>query len=184
MIYKFRLLSSEKDDFIRDFEVRSDQTFYDLHKEIQTNCHYDSSQIASFFLCNDDWEKETEITLFELSEEPFKNSQIMDRSVFSQHIKELKQKLIYVFDIFNERAFFIEVVEIRDEVSSKSYPACTLSQGSPPVQILLDEVFLRQNLTEQMEYLGIDYSSDFDENFNDDLNMYDSFSGDDEPDKE
>ena len=69
MIYKFRLLSSEKDDFVRDFEVSSDQTFYDLHLVIQYNCHYDTSQIASFYLCNSDWEKENEITLFELSEE-------------------------------------------------------------------------------------------------------------------
>jgi hypothetical protein len=184
MIYKFRLLSSEQDNFIRDFEVRSDQTFYDLHMAIQENCHYDPSQIASFYLCNDEWEKETEITLFELTEEPFKNSLVMDRSILSQHITGLKQKLIYVFDVFNERAFFIEVVEIRDIVSSKSLPTCTLSQGSPPAQILLDEVFLHKNLTDQMEGLGIDYSGNFDDNVNDDSNMYDSLSGDDEPDKE
>jgi hypothetical protein len=183
MIYKLRLLSSEKDDFIRDFEVRSDQTFYDLHLAIQKNCLYDASQIASFFLCNNEWEKENEITLFELTEEHFKGSLIMDNSIFSEHITGLKQKLLYVFDVFNERAFFIEVVEIRDEVPSKSFPICTLSQGSPPVQILLDEVFLRKNLTEQMEDLGIDYSSDFDDTSSNDSNMYDSFDGEDEPDK-
>jgi hypothetical protein len=183
MIYKLRLLSSEKDDFIRDFEVISDQTFYDLHLAIQNNCDYDTSQIASFFLCNNEWEKENEITLFELTEEPFKGTLVMDKSIFSEHISGLKQKLLYVFDVFNERAFFIEVVEIKDEAPSKSYPVCSLSQGIPPVQILLDEVFLQKNLTEQMEDLGIDYSSDFDDTISDDSNMYDSFSGEDEPDK-
>jgi hypothetical protein len=183
MIYKFRLLSSEQDDFIRDFEVRSDQTFYDLHMAIQKNCQYDTSQIASFFICNKDWEKENEITLFEL-EEPDKGSLVMNNSIFSQHITGLKQKLLYVFDIFNERAFFIEVVEIKDEVPSKSYPLCTLSQGSPPVQIIMDEVFLHKNLTEQMEDLGINYSSDFDETVSDDPDLDDIFSVDDDPAKE
>jgi hypothetical protein len=184
MIFKFRLLSSEHDDFLRDFEVRSDQTFYDLHLAIQKNCKYDTSQIASFFLCNDDWEKENEITLFELSEEPNKGSLLMDKSIFSKHITGLKQKLLYVFDIFNERAFFIEVVDIRDEDPSKSYPICTHTQGHPPVQIVMDDIFLRKNLTEQMEDLGIDYSSDFDDTNSDDSNLNDSFSRDDEPDQE
>jgi hypothetical protein len=183
MVYKFRLLSSEQDDFIRDFEVRSDHTFYELHVAIQKNCRYDTSQIASFFLCNSEWEKEHEITLFELSEEPDKDSLVMDNAIFSQHITGLKQRLLYVFDIFNERAFFIELVEIRDEVPSKSYPVCTLSQGSPPVQILMDEVFLRQNLTEQMDDLGIDYVNDFDDSIFDDSDINNSIPGDNEPDE-
>jgi hypothetical protein len=162
MIFKFRLLSNENDDFIRDFEISSEQTFYDLHLAIQKNCNYDTSQIASFFLCNNDWEKENEITLFELSEELGKNILVMDNSILSRHITGLRQKLLYVFDVFNERAFFIEVVDIRDAVSSKSYPICTLSEGSPPVQILLDEISR-----------GIDYLNDADTDEN--------FAGDDEP---
>ena len=162
MIFKFRLLSSENDDFIRDFEISSEQTFYDLHLAIQKNCNYDTSQIASFFLCNTDWEKENEITLFELSEDLGKNILVMDNSILSRHITGLRQKLLYIFDIFNERAFFIEVVDIRDAVTSKSYPICTLSEGSPPVQILLNEIFR-----------GIDYLNDADTDEN--------FPGDDEP---
>ena len=162
MIFKFRLLSSENDDFIRDFEISSEQTFYDLHLAIQKNCNYDTAQIASFFLCNNDWEKEKEITLFDLSEEPGKSTLVMDNSIISQHITGLRQKLLYIFDFFNERAFFIEVVDIRDIVSSKSYPLCTLSQGLPPVQILLDEISR-----------GIDYLNDADTD--------DNFPGDDEP---
>lgn len=173
MIYKFRLLSSEEDDFVRDFEVSADQTFYDLHSAIQKNCHYDTSQIASFFLCNNDWEKENEITLFELSEEPSKSTLLMDKSILSRHITGLRQRLLYIFDIFNERAFFIEVVDIRDKDPSQSYPICTLAEGSPPVQILLDEVIPGRKLKDQMDDLGIDYLNNSDND--------DSFSGNDEP---
>ena len=64
MIYKLRMISHEEEQFVRDFEVLSGQTFYDLHVAIQKELRFDTSQIASFYLCNDKWEKEIEITLF------------------------------------------------------------------------------------------------------------------------
>jgi hypothetical protein len=151
MIFKFRLLSSEKDDFVRDFDISSSQTFYDLHLAIQQNCSYDSSQISSFFLCTSDWEKETEITLFELAEEPGRINIAMDHAILSDYITGLKQRLLYIFDIFNERAFFIEVVGIREDDHSKLYPRCTLSHGAPPVQILLDETLQQEVSNEQQD---------------------------------
>jgi hypothetical protein len=170
MIFKFRLLSSEMDDFVRDFEISSNQTFYALHMAIQEDCKYDPSQIASFFLCNDNWEKETEITLFEIPEEQGKVTLAMDNSVLSDYITERKQKLVYIFDIFNERAFFIEVVGITDDDPSKSYPLCTLSEGSPPVQILLDVPSPEKEITEQWNDEGLN------ETYNDD-----SLESEDEP---
>jgi hypothetical protein len=62
----------------------------------------------------------------------------MDKSILSSHINGLKQRLIYIFDIFNERAFFIEVAGIKDEDSTKTYPICTLAEGPAPVQIFPD----------------------------------------------
>jgi hypothetical protein len=173
MIFKFRLLSSEMDDFVRDFEISSSQTFYDLHKAIQENCKYDPSQIASFYLCNDNWEKETEITLFEIPEDKGKLTLAMDNSVLSDHITELKQKLIYIFDIFNERAFFIEFVGIRDDDPSESFPLCTLSRGSPPVQILLDITIPEKEINVNRDDEGLN------ESYNDD-----SLEGEDEPAEE
>jgi hypothetical protein len=160
MIFKFRLLSSEMDNFVRDFEAGSSQTFYDLHMAIQQDCKYDPSQIASFFLCNDNWEKETEITLFEIPEENGKLTLAMDNSVLSDHITELKQKLVYIFDIFNERAFFIEVVGIRDDDPSESYPICTLSKGSPPVQILLDMPVPEKEINKKWDDEGLNEPCD------------------------
>ncbi len=141
MVCKFRLISHEEDDFVRDFEVLSDQTFFDLHVAIQKDLHYDTSQIASFYLCNSQWEKEKEITLFDISEEPEIEMLVMDSAKFSDHIKEKKQRLLYVFDVFNERVFFIETVDMHLTKQYKEYPVCTFSQGCPPQQILMDQVF-------------------------------------------
>ncbi|MBL7112147.1 MAG: hypothetical protein ISS19_09430 [Bacteroidales bacterium] len=142
MVCKFRMISHEEEDFVRDFEVLSGQTFFALHVAIQKDLHFDTSQIASFYLCNDQWEKEKEITLFDIAEEPEEEVLMMDSTKFSDHIKEQKQRLLYVFDVFNERGFFMEVVDIHRTKQYNEYPVCTFSKGCPPQQILMDQVFL------------------------------------------
>ena len=141
MLYRFRLISNEQDDFLRDYEVSGNHTFYDLHMAIQNEMKYDKSQIASFFLCNEDWEKEREITLFGLSDEEIPELLVMDKEKIGDHIQEKNQKLLYVFDVFNERSFYIEVMDILDEPDPPGPPRCIKSRGHPPQQILLDQMF-------------------------------------------
>ena len=62
MVYKFRLLSDEVDDFRRDIEIDSDATFFELHKAILESVNYPDDQMTSFFICNDNWVKLVEIT--------------------------------------------------------------------------------------------------------------------------
>ena len=137
MIFKFRIISSEVGDFVRDIEIRSDQTFYDLHVALTNNFHYDNSQLASFFISNMDWEKELEITLFDISEGTSSNIRIMDKTQLEELIHEKKQRLLYVFDYYNERLLFLELMDISQEKKGVSYPAVTQAKGSPPPQILI-----------------------------------------------
>ena len=159
MVLKFRMISHEEEDFVRDFEVLSDQTFFALHVAIQKDLHFDTSQIASFFLCNERWEKEQEITLFDISEGPEKEILVMDKTKFSDYIKETKQRLLYVFDVFNERCFFIEVAEIHQAKNYDEYPVCIFSKGCPPQQILMDQVFLGKAI-EDVDDLPIELLDD------------------------
>ena len=170
MIYKFRMISHEEEQFVRDFEVLSGQTFYDLHMTIQNELRFDTSQIASFDLCNDEWEKEKEITLFDISEDPDKEVLVMDKAIISDHIKKTKQKLLYVFDVFNERVFFMEVAEIHQNKIHKKYPVCTFKKGCPPQQILMDQIFLGK---------GMDDFNDFQSDLMDDDTGNDYFPGSD-----
>ena len=167
MILVFRMISDEHEDFLREFEVGSRQSFFEFHKAIQENLGYDESQIASFFLCNEQWEKLLEITLIGLSDEESGDLLLMDREAVGFHVKDLKQKLLYVFDIFNERAFFIELYEKKEPTGHISYPKCTASKGEPPPQIMMDRIFTGGNLAnldEEEERWEDDYSDpeDFD----------------------
>jgi hypothetical protein len=141
MVLKFRLISDEQDDFIRDIEVLNDQTFFQLHESIQDNLHFDKSQIASFFICNQEWEKEQEITLFELMEEEAAKVLVMDNTIIGDYMQGIHDKMIYVYDVFNERLFFIELVEILKQNSSIAYPCCCFEKGKAPQQIFMDAIF-------------------------------------------
>ena len=141
MVLKFRLISNEQDNFVRDFEILSEQTFFDLHMVIQGNLHFDKSQIASFFTCSQDWEKEQEITLFELSDEESNQVITMENAIIGDHMHDVHDKMIYIFDVFNERLFFIELVEKHEKDASKHYPLCSLEEGHAPQQLLMDHLF-------------------------------------------
>ena len=113
MVYKFRIISDEVDDFLREIKIDSDASFYDLHEAILKCTNYKNDQMTSFFICDDDWEKEIEITLEDMgtgsSEE---DTFVMKDTRLSELLEDEKQKLIYVFDPLTERVFFIELAEI------------------------------------------------------------------------
>ncbi len=162
MVLKFRLISNEQDDFIRDIEILDVQTFFHLHEAIQDNLHFDKSQIASFFICNQKWEKEQEITLFELSEEEAAKVLVMDNTKIGDYMQGTHDKMLYVYDIFNERLFFIELVEILKQDTSIAYPCCSFEKGQAPQQIFMDAIF---NSQPQEESTPLDNASLDDEMF-------------------
>ena len=63
MIYRFTIISDEVDDFVREIQIYPEATFYDFHEAILKSAGYTNDQMTSFFICDDDWEKEKEITL-------------------------------------------------------------------------------------------------------------------------
>ena len=140
MVLKFRLISDEVKDFVRDIEILAEQTFYDLHSCIVENFHYDKSQLASFFLTNREWEKLQEFTLFDMSENGRSHTILMDRAVLKDYITDAKQRLLYVFDVFNERLIFLELTGMIKERGKEKYPQVTHSTGHPPRQIMLGSI--------------------------------------------
>ena len=63
MVYRFKLVSDEVSNFSREIEIDSQNTFLQLRNVILESVDYTKDELDSFFLCNDDWEREEEITL-------------------------------------------------------------------------------------------------------------------------
>ena len=66
MVFRFLILSDEVDDFKREIKIDAEATFLDLHDAILESVGYTKDQMCSFFICDDDWSKNTEITLVEM----------------------------------------------------------------------------------------------------------------------
>jgi hypothetical protein len=135
MVYKFRILSDEVDNFTREIAISSEASFLDLHNIILDCVGYSKDQMTSFFICNDEWEKGTEVTLIEMDNSPEVDSWIMESTKLSELIEDEGQKLLFVFDYLTERAFFLELFQFvlgKDIAKAK----CILSEGEAPAQTI------------------------------------------------
>lgn len=138
MIYKFILVSDEEPDFMREISISSEAKFLELHEAILDSVNYDGGAITSFFICNDDWEKEQEITLIEMDTDSDVDSYVMSDTTISDLITDEHQKLLYVFDFLSDRAFFIELKEMLPGQDIDA-AECTASLGDAPIQYKLED---------------------------------------------
>jgi hypothetical protein len=91
--------------------------------------------MTSFFICDDDWEKQQEITLEDMGSSSDEDTYVMKDTVLSTLIEDEKQKLIYIFDPLSERVFFIELSEIITGSDLKK-PVCSRKEGNAPKQTI------------------------------------------------
>jgi hypothetical protein len=131
MVYRFVVLTDEDEAFVREFEFLESQSLLDFHNALQEELEFDRSQIASFYMATESWEKEEEFTLFDMGA----GSSTMENAVLEEVIFRKNQKLLYVFDFFNDRALFVEYVGETKEAAGMEYPICTISKGLPPKQV-------------------------------------------------
>ena len=149
MVYKFRIISDEVDDFLREIKIDSEASFYDLHEAILKCCKYKDDQMTSFFICDDDWEKETEITLEDMgSGSSEEDTYVMKDTRLSELLEEEKQKMIYVFDPLAERVFFIELAEI---ITGKElvHATCSRKEGEAPKQTIEVLIQIQSSIGDQ-----------------------------------
>lgn len=173
MIYRFTLISDEVDDFLREIQIDPEATFHDFHEAILKSVGYANDQMTSFFICDDHWEKEKEITLEEMDDNPETDSWVMSETRISDLVEDEKQKLLYVFDYMTERCFFIELSEIITGKRIKD-ALCTKRQGNPPAQAVnFDDYDAKAGAS------SIDLDENFygDQDYNDDEFDPDGFEG-------
>ncbi|MDO9152210.1 MAG: hypothetical protein Q7U47_00595 [Paludibacter sp.] len=135
MIYKFTILSDEIDNFVRVINIDSEATFFDLHTAMLDSVNFKKNLMTTFFICSDNWEKEQEVTLIEMESTSEYDNLVMDETKLDELITEEKQKLMYVFDVVSDRAFFMVLSEIIPGKTLKR-AQCINSEGNPPQQIL------------------------------------------------
>lgn len=133
MVFRFRMLSDENDHFVRDYEVLYDMTLLDFHRFILRTLEYEEC-MASFFTADDRWEKKREFTLVDMGDDSGGGPESMERVTLGQIIHNIRDRLIYLFDLFNDRAYFLELTGSFHAEKEAHYPREIYAQAEAPDQ--------------------------------------------------
>ena len=157
MTIRLRIISGEDEEFLRDVEISGGATFLELHNFIQKMLNFDDGQMASFFITDEDWQKNEEITLMDMNMDDSSDSLIMSETPLNKFIQTQKQRLLYVFDFFNERSLFLETYEISD--AHCMVPKLLKEQGEAPKQLDMSGI-MDENIDDASKQIDLDLSAD------------------------
>ena len=167
MVYKFRVILDAEEDIFRDIAILSEDTLEDLHNAIFNSFGFDGMEVASFYTCDDTWNQEDEIPMFDAGDVPGEQKTMSDYQL-EDLLDKQNTKIIYVYDFINMWTFLVELAAIEDQTPGNIYPETIFSHGEMP-----DEAIEKNFEADMHDDIYGEFEDDIDE---DDLDM---FSGDD-----
>jgi len=134
-LYRFKVSFEDYDEVVREIDVKSNQTFEDLHRAIHQAIGYNCEYPSSFYISNDQWIKGEEITFMPNQRRIDRGIALMDKVKLSNRIDDPHQKFYYTFNFDRPFEVHIELLRlILDETPGTTYPAVVRSAGEPPKQ--------------------------------------------------
>lgn len=136
-LYRFRITFEDYDDVMREIDIKSNQTFEDLHKAIHQSTGYNPEFSSSFYISNDQWIKGEEITYLPNQRRIDRGVSLMDKVKLSSFIDDPHQKFYYTFNFDRPFDFHVELMKIiLDETPGVAYPTVIRSVGEAPRQFI------------------------------------------------
>ncbi|GLB49966.1 IS1096 element passenger TnpR family protein [Neptunitalea lumnitzerae] len=169
MIYKFRVILDAEDDVIRDIAIESSATMEDFHNAITQAFGFDGTEMASFYVSDDEWTQGEEISLFDMSDGS-SEVRLMNETSLDDAASEDQNKLIYVYDFFSMWTFFVELAEVSEDDNEVAYPSLLFSHGELPESAPVKDF--------EAEEMSSDFGSLEGNDDDDDFNNYDDYDFD------
>lgn len=157
MVYKFRVILDVEEDIFRDIAILEDDTLEDFHNAIVNSFGFDGLEIASFYTCDDQWNQEDEISLFDTGD-VIGEQKIMSDYKLSDILDAENTKIIYVYDFINMWTFLVELAAIEDVVPGAIYPETLFSHGEIPLEA--PEKDFSESSQSDFDYDEDDYDED------------------------
>lgn len=165
MVYRFRVILDAEEDVFRDIELLEDSTLEDFHNSINQAFGFDGTEMASFYISDDEWNQGEEISQFDMGGEV----RLMNETTLDTVVSKEQTKLIYVYDFFSMWTFLIELADIAEVEEGRDYPNLMFAHGQIP-DAAPDKEFVAENEKEEFD--------DFDDDDDYDTDGYDDFSFD------
>lgn len=133
-IYRFRVTFEDYDEVSRDIDVKSNQTFQDLHYAIHQAVSYNPDYSSSFYVSNDQWTKGEEIAFKPTQRKADRGIRLMENTRLSSFIDDPHQKFYYTSNFDRPFDFHVELVKILDDAPGVTYPVTAKTTGEAPKQ--------------------------------------------------
>ena len=108
MRLKFRIILNVEEDVLRDIIVDASTSLLEFSKIISDQFGFDSTEISTFHISNENWEQLEEIKIYKIDDQ----DEIMDKAPISNYFVLNGDKMIFVYDFLNYWTFFVELYEI------------------------------------------------------------------------
>ncbi len=133
-VYRFKVTFEDYDEVSRNIDVKSGQTFQDLHYAIHLSINYNPDYSSSFYVSNDQWTKGEEIAFKPTQRKIDRGIKLMENTKLSSFIDDPHQKFYYTSNFERPFDFHVELVKILDDAPGVAYPVTAKSVGEAPKQ--------------------------------------------------
>lgn len=164
MIYKIRIILDAEEDIFRDVEIDEADTLEEFHNAITQAFGFMGNEMASFYTCDEQWNQNEEIALFDMGENGAK-VRLMHETSLNNVLTESSPKLIYVYDFLSMWTFFVELADIVEKEGGRAYPNLLFSFGELP-DAPPEKKFESESTVEYDDSIERYDDLDFDENWN------------------
>jgi hypothetical protein len=132
-IYRFRISFEDFDDIVREIDIKTTQTFEDLHRAIHRSTGYNADKSSSFYVSTDNWIKGEEIALLPNERKEKNGVTLMEKAKLSSFIEDPHQKFYYIYNFERPFDFHVELIKIILENDPNiEYPFLVKSNGEAP----------------------------------------------------
>lgn len=177
MVYKFLVGSEEAENFKLEIMIDSEDTFMRLRNTILDAAGYDKDQVDSFYICDEEWNKEREVTVMDMGLDSDDDIWLMEDTPLEELLEDEGQRLKFVFDMVSERYFFMR---LKETIPGRSLhdPLCTRKEGRAPKEFSdVEDVVVAQKVTNtNIDDIGEEFYGE--DGYNEDeLTDLDAFEG-------
>ncbi|WP_342329259.1 hypothetical protein [Pedobacter sp. FW305-3-2-15-E-R2A2] len=132
-IYRFRISFEDFDEVVREIDIKSNQTFEDLHRAVHRSTGYSAEKSSSFYVSTDHWIKGDEIAYLPTQRKTDRGVTLMEKAKLSSFIEDPHQKFYYIYNFDRPFDFHVELIKIILETDPKlEYPVLVKSIGEAP----------------------------------------------------
>jgi len=132
-IYRFKISFEDFDDVVREIDIKTNQTFEDLHRAFHRSTGYDAAKSSSFYVSTDNWIKGDEIALLPNQRKIDNGVTLMEKAKLSSFVEDPHQKFYYIYNFERPFDFHVELTKIILENDPNiEYPFLVKSSGEAP----------------------------------------------------